>query len=773
MARRRQKRFVRIGLWSLATLFGLLIVAVATVLLSFDADSFKPRVVAAVKQATGRDLTLHGPIRLGLSLQPTLIVQDVSFANPPGFSQPQMATLQQLELKLALLPLLDHRVEIRRLVLVKPDILLETDAQGRPNWTFAPEAGPSPAQQVATANTAPGGTPTSISIADVRITDGTLTWRDGKSGRAAVVALGKVELGAASPDANVRLTAAASYDGTPFSVIGEVGPLARLQDSAATTPWPVQLSLEALGAKLALDGTIKQPLLGRGYAGKLTASVPDVAALAPLLPSEKLPALHDVRLAGQFADTGTPLPQVSGLTLHIGQSDLSATVAGLRLDKLDVTAAQLDQPVQIAAQGSVGNAPVSLAGTIGAPAALLPGGQAPTPLPIDLTLQALGSTLTVKGTAVQARDGRPSLQADIVADTIDLDSATALFAKVPAPSPSPTPSSAATPSAAPVASPVKPAANGRLIPDTPIRFELLRVADASMKLRIGQLKSRGAVYRSISGQIELHGGKLQVDPITADLPEGHVDAALSADAMLSPPSVALRLRSPALAVHALLAALGEPATITGNLQVMADLRGAGATPHAIASSLGGSLSASMANGTVDNRLLGSALGSVLREASLLDLVGRGGTSQINCFLLRVEAKNGIAAVRTGLSSSLLTMDGDGSVNLGAETIDLRLRPQARVAGNSVVVPLRISGPLRAPATTTDAAAAVAQNAGTVAALLGNTTPLGLVAGALGGQRAPGSSGGGECGGGQPAGAQQPAASQKLPNVGGVLKQLFR
>ncbi len=50
-----------------------------------------------------------------------------------------MATLQRLEAQVALLPLLQRRLEIDRLVLVRPDILLETDAQGRPNWRFVPE----------------------------------------------------------------------------------------------------------------------------------------------------------------------------------------------------------------------------------------------------------------------------------------------------------------------------------------------------------------------------------------------------------------------------------------------------------------------------------------------------------------------------------------------------------------------------------------------------------------------------------------------------------
>ena len=285
LAWRTLPRLVRIGLWSLAGLVALVIAGGAVVALSFDPDSLKPRVIAAVKQATGRDLTLQGRIRLGLSLQPTLTVQGVAFANPPGFSRPQMATLEQLDLKLALIPLLSHRVEIDRLVLVKPDIILETDAQGRPNWQFTPASSP-PAPQ-STAAGSQDGAATNISVADVRVENGTITWRDGRTGRSAVLGLTSLRASAPSPDANLDLSMSANYNGTPFTLAGEFGPLTRLQDRQASAAWPVQAHLEAVGAKLTVDGTVAQPMEGRGYRLKLTANVPDVAALAPFVPGTR------------------------------------------------------------------------------------------------------------------------------------------------------------------------------------------------------------------------------------------------------------------------------------------------------------------------------------------------------------------------------------------------------------------------------------------------------------------------------------------------------
>jgi AsmA protein len=474
------------------------------------------------------------------------------------------------------------------------------------------------------------------------------------------------------------------------------------------------------------------------------------------------------------------VPQISGLTLHVGASDLSGTVAGLKLDKLDVTAAQLDQPAHVAGQGSFDNSPATLAGTVGAPAGLLSGAKATAPMPIDLELHALGSNLTVKGTAARTPDGRPSVQAAVASDMIDLDAVSAALAK-------PTGPVAAAPPSPPAA---KPTAGGRVIPDTPIPFEPLRLANADVKLSIAQLKSHGVLYRAIATHLSLQDGRLRLDPVAADLPEGHLDATLSADATQAAPPVALRLRIPVLALKPLLAAMGEPDYINGNMNVQADLHGAGASPHAIAASLDGSLGLSLANGTIDNRLLGSTLGSVLREVNLLDLVGRGGASQVQCFAARLDANHGIATVRSLVfASSLLSMDGDGSLNLGNETLDLRVRPETRIAGTALVVPMRITGPFRSPSSAPDPTATVTQNAGTVAgAVLGNTTPMGLIAGALGVKQLQGGSEA-DCGAAlaaargtavpaaqsnpAPQAAPQQKQKQKLPDVGSALKQLFR
>src|ERR1700677_841831 len=124
------RRPLRIALIAVAAVIVVAIGIAAIAIGRFDPNAYKPDIVAAVKRATGRDLALNGKISLKPSLWPTIQASDVTFSNPPGFSRPQMASLQGIELQLGLLPLLSNKLVIRQLLLIHPDILLETDAAG-------------------------------------------------------------------------------------------------------------------------------------------------------------------------------------------------------------------------------------------------------------------------------------------------------------------------------------------------------------------------------------------------------------------------------------------------------------------------------------------------------------------------------------------------------------------------------------------------------------------------------------------------------------------
>jgi len=476
------------------------------------------------------------------------------------------------------------------------------------------------------------------------------------------------------------------------------------------------------------------------------------------------------------------MPVISDVTLHVGASDLGNLAAGLKIGRLEITAPKSDQPVHVAMQGSFGGTPATLNGSVGIPPLLMSGGKLGGSVPIDWTAQALGSSLVMKGTAGQGPDGRPMINATAQSEKLDGDALAAAIGQAQPPPPSTGALQAVTP-------PPSPAAKSRLmIPDTPIPFDLLRLADADVTLTIGELKWGGSLYRAISTHLDLHGGKLKLDPVVATLPAGRLEGAFTADATLPAPPITLRLTAPTLALQPVFAAVGKPDYINGNIELRANLNGAGATLHAIAATLNGTLGVAMQNAMVDNRLLGSTLGAILRDVNALDLVGRGGSSEIQCFAARLDARNGIATVQSlVLSSSLISIEGSGTINLGNETLDLHLRPQVKVVATPVVVPLRVTGSLRSPSTRSDVAGAVA---GTVGSAAGTALglPLGIVSGVLSGGKSFGGSEGVDCGAalafarGEATAAPAPQAAPatpapqsapklKLPIPGNLLKRL--
>ena len=855
------RRTVRYGLFGVVALLVLIVAAGALFLARFDPNSLKPRIEAAVEQATGRTLTLNGPIRLTWSLSPTVALSDVALANPPGFSRPQMATLQRLDVQLAVLPLLHGRVDITRLVLEQPDILLETDGQGRPNWAFTPQHAASTGTPSGTApkpaSGASGGD--RISVTGLRIDGGTLAMRDDRSGHAVTLVVQQMTATAALADAPLHLAMDASYNGTPFTLAGDVGSLLRLQDPKATTPWPVKLTVAAAGATASVDGGFTKPLQGRGYTLAVAAAIPDLGALAPLLPGTRLPPLHDAHLTAQLADHGGPVPYVEAATLKLGPADLSGYVGGLRLVSVDIDAPAQNQPVTIDAQATMDTTPLSLTATVGAPGTLI-AQQPSAPVPVDMTLRADNSSLTVKGTVAHpetlsganlavnasipslaalspiahrklpdltqvafqgtltdvsggfehgvalhgmkltAAQGDlsgdvavssgppPSVTANLHADRIDADAILAAAGKPvtqpPPPAPPPTKLPAAPKPQAAAPAPAHHA--GRLFSDTPLPFGVLRAANGDVAVTIGDLRTGGLDYRSINVHAVLQNGSLHVDPLAADLPEGKLNGSLAVDGAAPTPPVALTLHAPGLAAAPLFALAGLPGYASGKLEVYADLRSAGASPHAIAAGLDGSLGLAMQGGTIDTALLKNLLGPVLEKANFLGLLSHGGSSELRCFALRADAHHGVADLRALLlESSLLTMDGGGSVNLGDETLSLALRPQGRVAGTGLVVPMQVTGPIRDPETKVNAIGTFESNAGAVAGgVIGGATPLGLLGGVVGANKL---LGGGasvpSCdaalavarGQAVPAAAAAPAKApaKKKDQIGGVLKQLFR
>src|SRR5690348_5647822 len=130
----------------------LIIIAAVVAPFVVPVDTYKAKLIAAVKESTGRDLRIDGPVSFHLLPSIALSADQVSFSNAPGGVARNMAQLKSLEVRLQLLPLLSGTVAVDTFVLVDPVISLEVEKDGRPNWDFGPPAAPATPAPAAPAN---------------------------------------------------------------------------------------------------------------------------------------------------------------------------------------------------------------------------------------------------------------------------------------------------------------------------------------------------------------------------------------------------------------------------------------------------------------------------------------------------------------------------------------------------------------------------------------------------------------------------------------------
>jgi uncharacterized protein involved in outer membrane biogenesis len=639
-AARRRGRLLRLIALVAGGIIVLAVASIAVFVATFDPNSRKAQIIAAVQAATGRELTIGGHISLSISLQPTLEMSDVSLANPPGFSRPQMATLQTLQLQIELIPLLSRDIRIVQLVLRKPNILLETNAKGQSNWELSAAGGPV-ARPTPQAGNAAATRPPSIALSSVKIEGGTLAMRDA-GGRTTTLALQQLAATGTSASAKLHLTMAATYNGAPVSLTADTGPLAGLLGDGGA-PWPVKLAITAAGAKLTAEGTLAQPVALRGLAIGVSADIPDLAALVPL--------------------AGTALPKLKTVT---AQFKLADTNGG---DSIAITDLKLTLP----------------------------------------NTDLAGSVSVVRG-------ARPLVTANLSATRIDID---ALKPTLPA--------GDQAASGQPAASPAPASRSSATFSDGKLPFGVLRLGDADVQLAVGDLRTGGLDYKSIKLHAVAKDGRLSLDPFTfdapGDAPGRQVDVKATVDTGPATPTVSLTLRAPGLALQPLFQALGKPGYANGSLELRADLRGAGDTPHAIAASLDGPIGAAVAKGEIDSALLGGLMGALLQRTDLTKLGRMNGMSALNCFAMRIDAAHGVGTLRAlRLDTSTLNMDGSGTMNFGTEALDLRLRPMAGIAGTTITAPVIVKGSFADPVVEADPLGAVTGNVGNAAKLaLGAST----------------------------------------------------
>ena len=302
----------------------VLIVAAIALWLIVNPNDYKGRIEAAVRTSTGRDLALTGDIHLAIFPSIALKLGPATLGNPPGFSASQpFASLQRVSLRVRVLPLLHHQLEVGRIEIDGLDLRLLKNARGQGNWSMAA------AKQPATAPQSSGTQVTLGGIGGVVVKDSRVSYQDMLVDHVDVT-IGHVATGVAVPIKwNLDVTTATGsrpialsgnatleYDAKAahLSNLDAKVDDSTLRGSAAVT----NLTTGAMSFDLAIDQIDLDRYLG--------SSAPKSKAAARAAPSS----------AAQAQPAELPTGALKTLQLNGKLAIGNATVYGMKLSQVDV-----------------------------------------------------------------------------------------------------------------------------------------------------------------------------------------------------------------------------------------------------------------------------------------------------------------------------------------------------------------------------------------------------------------------------------------------------
>ncbi len=328
-------RFTRTFAW-VSALIVVFAAAILVLPMMIDWQSYKPRLVALLGEATGRDVAIDGPIELVLLPQPALRVRDIKVGNPPGTTSPFLLEARRVAARLSWRALLQGRIEVTRIAVDEPRITIEPAADGKPNW-WLPLLDPGDRDR-------PPLVPLSVDRVEIR--QGRIFHARGLVGQSidatAVDLVVRLEEGAR----RVHIAGTSITNGVPLTLSLD------LQTAASDKP-PLAFSFIAPGGRLSFDGwagerTAAEPLHGRvsiaaGYLPEFLRSVSLLLGVSPVRINEavlgEIETSADVRLAEQHATLEhfrfrAAGEQVDG-SLHVAWDNGASVTGRLAAESID------------------------------------------------------------------------------------------------------------------------------------------------------------------------------------------------------------------------------------------------------------------------------------------------------------------------------------------------------------------------------------------------------------------------------------------------------
>ncbi len=669
-------------------------VAAVAILKSLDLNRYRDLIAQEIEDATGRQVTIGGPIELEVSFSPALALSDVSLANAPWSDQPEMLAVRRFEAKVALLPLLSKQIQIERIVLSGADIRLETDANGVGNWILQPAAEEAPAEPTpAPAGGEVGESETVLpSFDNVTVEESTLDYRDGPTGRVTTIVVEKLQASAPSDRAPITIDFSGRYNDNPIEAKGTLGAMASL---IAGEPVRIDFEAKAGGATLRLLGDLGKPGAEPGTDVLISAEGSQIGELSGVV-GTPIPALGPYKTSLRLQETKGVF-SANAIQAVVGEETLVlASATGSVADLVAVDGINLQ--VELKGQSLAAlNEPAKLSLPPLGPyqiGAAVSGGR--SAIRLDKLAATVGGSDLAGSVGLALGNTRPAIDATLSSNRLALADFTG-------------PQTEAAPGEA---APARPD-DGRVFPADPLPLEGLEAVDGTFRFTGRSLVLDKVTLENVAATASIKDGRLVVDPLQAGISGGTVAIKADVDGAAQTPAVSLSVTSRQVEVGSLLHLLQLSDVLSGGkADLDLNVAGKGESVRAIMAGLNGSTRLVMGPGRINNRFAKLLLADLV---GVITFSGSGDSSDINCMVSDFAIATGQANAKAlVLDTSGATILGSGGIDLATERLNLRFDPNAKQTNLvNLAVPVQVGGTLAKPSVTPDAGAIAKGVVGTV------------------------------------------------------------
>ena len=678
---------IKLTLYVFAGLLVLLVLAVAIFALTFDPNRYKGQIESIVKEKTGRTLRLAGDLEVAFWPSLGAKVNGVTFSERAP--DQQFLALDSAHASVAVLPLLHGAVVVDgiRVSGLKANVVKNKDGTFNFSDLLEPEkTAEKKPEKKAEQRKDEGGQAVAFDIAGIHIDRSAVSYRDLASGqelalsdvsldtgRIAQQADGKLSLKAAargkSPDIDLKLDLAGQYK---FDLPAKAFSLSELDAKVNGAAAGIRnLALAAKGDVAANPEKSEYHL--KGFTLEAKGAMPDQS--------------FEAKVAAPQVDITADQAKGGAINVDARLKQAAREIqAALRLSGVEGSAKALSVP-KLAAE-------ITMSGE-GVP-------QKSVKIPVsgslraDLQKQTVNADLASKfdESNIQAKLGLakfspPSYLFDIDVDRLNVDR---YFPDEKKPAAPGAPGKSAKPAPA---------------PDTPVDLSALKELNASGRLQVGSLQVKGLKLASVKAEVKAANGRLDVAPHSANLYEGSVNGAISAQA---DGRVAVKESLTGISIGPLLRDFAQKDVLEGKGNVALDVNAAGKSVNAMKQSLAGTARLQLKDGAIKGiniaevlRKAKTALASQEAKAQAAETQKTDFSEMSASFVVR----NGVAHNEDlDVKAPLFRIGGKGDIDIAHSKIDYVTKATVvattkgqggkdleQLAG--LTVPVRLTGPLDA------------------------------------------------------------------------------